>query len=482
MADENIAYEEQLINILLNNKDSVKEFVTGCKIEYFDKSHEFLLSGIIWAFNEGVQLTRQSYKAFIDGVVKVPATAVAQTAAYNRCHMRITKKDDLPMLMAKVKEAYIRRMSIQYIKEYTKDRDQKGDLEANRILATKMMSLETNTSQAKTECVDIFSADFKKKFMEDLDYRAKNQIPRIICGIDEIDFTMSVGFKPGTLTIFCAAPGAFKTTIMMNVSLNIYHLSNVDTLFMPLEMPYEMMAQKIISRETRVPFDKIEHAEQLTDDEKRRIGDEFDKLNSQNNRFRLLKIADKTKLSVIRAEIDKRMSYFQPKIVVIDYVDNLIPDVRQSRNDLELRDMFDDMIKMGEYYGFAVITAAKLSRDALKRVREQRDGKQELDTTDIHGGQEFGGNATNIYGQLKNPNQPGSLLDFFCIKSRYGRNIFRGNKMKSSLKLRPEIGLIEGPQDATWTSEADNDAFKNTVNEVPPVDPPAEIKDDDPFA
>jgi replicative DNA helicase len=379
---EHIVTEEQFINLLLSDKEMVRRWLgstTG--IKYFDVTHELLLKAVSWAFNEGVQLTRNSYKGFIEEFLKSPSEVAAQIAIFNRCNMRVTKGDDYPMLSKKIKDAYVRRKSAEYFRDYNKERDARGDREANRNLASRMLNLEAESEETNTAFVDIGNS--KDQFMKDLIDRRTNPRARLTCGIPEIDETMSVGFQKGTLSLFCAGPGSFKTTIMMNVALNIWEQQNENVVFMPLEMPWEMMMQKIISRQTRIPFDKIDKAEKLTEDEIKRIADCLEQLNDKKSRFKLLKLGERTKVSAIKYEIEKRINYYEPRILVVDYLDNLVPDHSRSRNDLELRDIFEDLIKMGDQNGFHVTTAAKLTRDALKRLREMKDDKKELDTTDI---------------------------------------------------------------------------------------------------
>jgi replicative DNA helicase len=456
MIVEHIQLEQQLIYLLLNDKECVRKWMAiPSRERYFDPSHEIVIKGVIWAFNEDVILTRQSFKVFSELYLKSPSEVAAQMQIFGKASIQVTKPDDFPMLVKRIKDAYIRRKGAEYFREYNKEREKNGDIEANRNLSQKLQTLEADSLETNTSFIDI--AANRGEFMKSLLERRSHPASRLTCGIREIDETMGVGFQKGTLTIFCAGPGSYKTTIMMNIALNIWEQSNENVMFLPLEMPYQMMEQKIVSRLSKVPFTKIDRAEQLTDDEIKRIAERMEQLEDKASRFKLLKPGDRAKVSTIRYEIEKRMAYFAPRIVLVDYLDNLVPDTRQSRNDLELRDIFEDLIRMGENLGFAVVTAAKLSRDALKRLREQKDGKKELDSTDVHGGQEFGGNAAFMYGQMKNQKQPTSLLDFFCMKSRYASPFFNGSKTQTCLKIQADIGLIESAEDgiANWEG-ADN--------------------------
>ena len=73
---------------------------------------------------------------------------------------------------------------------------------------------------------------------------------------------------------------------------------------------------------------------------------EFKKWETHNSRFSLLKMKERTKVSEIRKEIEKRISYFKPQVVFIDYLDNLIPEsFRGNRSDLEMNQIIEDINK-----------------------------------------------------------------------------------------------------------------------------------------
>lgn len=448
MDTEHIIIERQLINILLNDKESVRTWITsGVDVDRFDPTHDLIVRAVKWGFHEGVILTRSSYQKWVEDYTKSPAEVSAQLTVYNSCHMRVTKKDDLPMLLDRVQRSYVKRKTTEFFQQYAKDRDAQGDLAANRILSQKLNTLENEAKTNKTVYLDI--ADYKDDYLAELHERKVNPKKKLTCNIKPIDETMGVGFMPGNLTIFCAAPGTYKTTIMMNVGLNIFKDSGESICYWPLEGPHQMFIQKIVSRETRIPGHKLDSGN-LTPAETKLVAEEFDKWKNMY-RFRILKPGDRCRVSTIRYEIEKRIDYFQPKVMFIDYLDNLIPEVARSRNDLELRDLFEDIIRIGDNYKCHMVTAAKLTRESLKRIRDAKETNRELDTTDVHGGQEFGGNAAHLYGQVKNTAEPTAKLDFFCMKSRYSKQTFSDTNgkqvMKTTLLVNGELGEIKGETD-----------------------------------
>ena len=466
---ENIEIEEQIISVVLNNNTVLKEYNVDEK--FFDEGNHLILSGIKYAFNNDVQLTRQTYKDFLTTYKKMtPQEIASQIILFNRCLMKGAKKDDLPMLLDRAKESYIRRRTTTSFSEYKTEREKLGDIGANRALIDKLSNIEVDISDTKVNTIYIGSE--KENYMKALQQRRLNPGTRLTCGIEEIDETMSVGFKVGHLTLFCSDVGSYKTTVMVNVGVNIFKRCQENILFIPLEMPSDEIMNKIVSRETRIPMSLIEHADKLSEEQIKEIAAELDKWQGLSHRFSIMDLSERAKLSTIRREIEKRISYFKPRVVIIDYADNIVPDyTRGSRSDLEMNDTLEDMRKMGKVLGFSVISAAQLGRDALKRVREQKEGKQQLGSTDVRGGQVMTANSDTVYAQLRDPSQPNDKLIFFCIKSRHGQSTFKNKQDKTILNVRPEICLIESPRDIAQVDSMIEE-IQNKPHNVPGDDDP----------
>lgn len=465
---ENIEIEEKVISVLLLDKEAVKFWdQSRVNIQYFDNRHQNILSGVIYAFANDVTLTRQTYKIFLTTYKKLtPQQSAAELVLFNRCLMKVTKREDLPMLLEQVKASHIRRRTGQVFNDYRTDKDKLGDLGANRSLIEKLIALEADSADSNVSFIEI--AKSHDSFMEALYKRRTNPESRLTCGIKEIDDTMNVGFKPGHLTLFTADVGSYKSTIMLNVALNLFQRSGENILFIPLEMPHEEILSKIVSRETRIPNTLLEHAEHLTEEQIQKISEEMKRWVDLQHRFCIMEMGGRAKLSWIRNEIERRINYFKPRVVFIDYADNLIPDRRQSRSDLEMNDILEDMRQMGKSLGFGTVSAGQLARDGLKKVNEQKEDKQSLSSTDIRGGQVMTANADTVYGQLKDPTQPNEKLKFFTIKSRHGKTIFANGKSSTALRVTPEIGLIESAEDCLW--QGDSSDLAQGVNTPPPTD------------
>lgn len=479
--------EERFIGLLLSSKETVQKWTKekNLGLERFSDIHKHILSGIEYAANNEVQLTRDSYKDFLSAYKKLaPQDLVAEMVIYNRCLTNGAKPDDFPILLKKIQDTYIHKKTVNILTEHKKNIEKFGHLSANRTIIDKLSDLELQSKDHKVKFLEIHQA--KQSFMDALYDRRNNPEVRLTCGIPEIDDTMNVGFKPGHLTLFCADVNSFKTTIMINVALNIFELSKQEAniLYIPCEMSADEILQKIVSRETKIPGMLIEHAHKLSEDQISIISGEIDKWTGLNNRFAIMEAVDRPSVSFIRKEIERRINYFKPRVVFIDYIDNLIPEKANNRSDLEMNDTLEDLRRMGTTLGFSVVSAAQLGRDALKKLRESKEKDQSLGSTDIRGGQVMAANSDSVYAQWRNPSNPNAELMFSCIKSRHGPKTFSNNRDKTILSVKPEIGLITSPLVLDWKT-ANPEQQKKIMEEISNVPPMSVItnvpQDEAPF-
>jgi replicative DNA helicase len=473
--------EERLIGLFLSNREAIRIW-TGTNItsNYFSTPYANLVAGIIYSFNNGVQLTKSAYTEFLKqykGHVN-DVSIDKEITTYTKCVNSIVDMNDLPILLERLRSGYVSRKTDFIISHHQSNRIKNGDLGANRFLIDGLSSLEADASESQVKLIELHKS--KQDFLDKLYERRNNPDSRLICGIPEIDETMNVGFKVGHLTMFCADVGSFKTTMMVNIALNLFKQSQqqANILYIPLEMPGDEIIQKIVARETQIPFNLIEHAEKLSEEQIKMIGEEMDKWHNLQHRFCILEAAERTKVSQIRREIEKRINYFKPRMVFIDYADNLLPDNQRSRSDEQMNDTLEDLRKMGKALGFGIVSAAQLSRDALKKLKESSEKNQRITSTDIRGGQVMAANSDTVYAQWRNPAQPSEELVFTCIKARHGKNMFHNDRDKTILKVRADIGLIESPNGLGWNGNADDPLLKG-LNSPPPIGAAENLPEDE---
>tara|TARA_Y100000034_G_C6846407_1_gene383457 strand:+ start:53 stop:1333 length:1281 start_codon:yes stop_codon:yes gene_type:complete len=375
---------------------------------------------------------------------------VAQEMLFNKIFMLPTKADDYPMLSAKILDSYLFRKAVEHMRRFNSDREKKGNKAAILDLSDALDSLSDisiSGDQIDFENIMEYAPAFLKN-VEDIRSGKIEQDEAITCGISEIDRAMVVGFAPGTLTLFCGDVASGKSTMMLNVGLNIWKVRNKNVLFVPLEMPKELMFQKLLSRETEISFSRLQNPKIINDEEQKKMKAETESWDNVPGKFFIMKPGDRTKVSVIRREVEKHINMFDPDIVVVDYIANLLPDhPRRDRADIEIGDMLKDLRAMGDKLDFAVISGAQLGREALRRLRRQSGDQIVAYSEDLRGSHDYSADADFIFALIPDPQQPSSLLHLVTIKTRYGNKLFDNGRTKAALEWRPEISLIKSRED-----------------------------------
>ncbi|WP_159191778.1 hypothetical protein, partial [Klebsiella pneumoniae] len=75
------------------------------------------------------------------------------------------------------------------------------------------------------------------------------------------------------------------------------------------------------------------------------------------HKFLLLRPGERAKVSLLHSEVKKRIGYFKPRLLIVDYMYNVIPEKRDGRrSDEHMNDMLDELRIMGNNFGFHVLT------------------------------------------------------------------------------------------------------------------------------
>lgn len=463
--EDRLKAERDFISLLLKHKDIVDEWMeSGIDVSYFHEDHKLILTAIQFAFSNDVILTKKSYLSWL----QQHAPSKAQISSYETqfakiLHSRATR-DDHPMLKDSIVDNFVTTNVVQFMDEYTKDTKggRRGSFAASD-LAKKLGGLVEDSSVEEHliyEPVSTYAQDFFDMMVKRKDQPEEEN--RIKCGIKEIDETMGVGFAPGEMTLFCADVGNFKTTIMMNVAANIWR-RGYNVLFVPLEMTREMMYQKFLSRETKIDFNKLIDPFKLSEKEWTTLEAKTNHIEKQvDNQFYIMEKPTVT-TSNLRRVIEKHADTFKPHVVVVDYIGLMSPEPGQSkdRHDLLIGDMLKTLRTLGKPnslydHGFHTISGVHIGREALKRARRTDADKVGFFSEDLSQSSQYSNDATNIYAQMKDPSQPDSRLNFYCIKSRFGKTSFGNGENRTVLSVRPEINLIESINDEWMKAEQSN--------------------------
>ena len=421
-----VEIEEKIIHLMLSHVDVVHEMADNhISVDFFSSKHKNIIDSI---FGEAMDvagyrrhLTLDTYRSLmLDrlGQQNKKNELLAELNTYRRCQLGVKSvtRDDLGNLRRQLVDNYISRQTSSFIKTYTEQFEKQGHGPSAKVLYDNLGNL-LDVSDAKV-AQTVWMDDAKDDFMGHLDSLKKDAGKHISCGIEEIDKPMTYGFKKGHLTLFAADVGNHKTNMLINVSLNIYLKKKVDVLYIPLEMEAMEVLQRIVANQSQVDLSKLSHPERLSKEETDKIS-KCMSWNKHDHRFAILDVNESITVSFIRRHIEKMASYFKPKIVVIDYLTILEPDVfHRGRNDLELGDIAKTLFMLGRKYGFHVISAVQLGRQAIRSMRDQGDNAT-LDSTALRGSHDLGAHATNVFAMEKVQDEQDKLR-LYVIKSRHG--------------------------------------------------------------
>jgi len=247
-------------------------------------------------------------------------------------------------------------------------------------------------------------------------------------GIKEIDEAFASPLGQGELTLFMAPPGGGKTTVMLAVADAIWRNSKKNVLYASLEMDTLKIGMKHVCNNAAVSFSNMEEAT-LTEVNKKDLEATFDERRalSEIAKFKFLEISTAGLIStrVLEANIKALLaSGTIIDVLIVDYLELLFPP-EASREDhwIKMGYICKFLRGLGKKYGFSVISAVQMKRDAISRIRKSKDGKMDFGADDAQGSNQISADADRIYALWIDP-QDDRYIKLFTAKNRYGKKSY----------------------------------------------------------
>jgi len=265
--------EEDFIYLLLNHKKLVNDFIeSNLSINHFSEKYRFILNCIIECYDLNVLLTRKTFQEKIK-IFQSPKDRTEQEMRFNICFVSKTDADNFPILINKIFDENIENSINEALKKFKKEIKEDKIIAINNMVDDFQDLLSTSSPLREK----IYYDDVRKLSDENIQYIKDvrdgkiEEKELILTGIKEIDDTMVIGLERGTLTLFCADVGVFKSSIMMNIALNVWE-NGYDVLFVPLEMDKDQIWKRMISRDSKVPCESItKDLDKLTNEQMNKI-------------------------------------------------------------------------------------------------------------------------------------------------------------------------------------------------------------------
>jgi len=484
--------QQEFINLLLTNKDKAVTWAEkGPDKKFFDPQYEHILAAIKFSAYQNSVLTKKMFMKFLETNIQDKRSIAAQENLFDKISFLFIKEEDYNVIKENIVEHYINKEAIACIENWHKDiKSKKNKKQSLMTLKNSIEDLISQSSDSASKPIIFESiSDFAPKALEGL--KEKSEAPddveeTIKTGIAEVDNSIVTGIAPGTMTLFGADVGNFKTTMMLNVAMNIWEQGH-NVLFVPLEMPRELLYWKIMSRKAEVPFDHLLKPKQfLTEENWTKVKDATVKIagHQGSHLYIMEKLDGHTTVSEILRQIERHVDVFQPRAIVVDYVGILAPDasMRNERDDVKIGLMLKALRQAGKpgaltEKGFGTISGVQIGREALKRVRKLGTNKTSFHSEDLRGSHDYSADADNIFAQMKDPAQPNNRLLLFHLKTRYGKPVFSNGESKVSLFVRPDISLIRDLHNG-WMADNKDDILnkvESNIDDVLDFDDPDEL-------
>lgn len=265
-----------------------------------------------------------------------------------------------------------------------------------------------------------------------------------------------------------------NSCMMMNIALNVFMNYGENVLFVSLEMTKDKVMNRIIARETGIDLKKISQPELLTEAELADVSKTHSKWVDKMNKFMLVDNEERMTVGDIRRIIEKNYTHFKPKVVFIDYIAILQPDEKyMKQNEYSWAgEMCKDLRQLGRKYKFSIVSAVQLGKEALKKLKQQKQLNKTAGVEDMRGSHDYSADADNIYIQWPHMNEPTQKLCVVCAKARDGKKTFIGDALMAILEIKPNIQKIGS--DNVWKIDASdpiNDLmYKKYGGDIPNLD------------
>lgn len=441
------------VSILLDSFEDPGSLLT-------ENSHKVILKACIWSHDKEKTISSEQFEYFCRFIQNFnpqkTSVLVAEYAAIES--LSGIKNEDINVIIEECKNLYYYR--------FLKDQLEQIKSDKSPDFFKKLNSLHDNIGKCiSTGSSNLFSfhdtVESFPSFIENLKSQALNPEKRIVCGIKEIDDCMTVGFRPGTLTLIVADVGGGKSTMMLNVAYNLWK-KNTNILFLPLEMPWEEIYKKFLSREALIEFDKLARPELMTDRDWEILDKKSSVISEMKQKMIWADVKNRPTVSEIKRAIESKLHYFKPEVVVIDYIANIKPDSKED-NWLAIGDILKELRALGKQHGFAILSAAQLGRDGIKKLKSDKDGSKSPGSEDIRGSHEYSADADNIFAQSPSPDEPNRKMLLWCIKARYGKKTFDG-KNYAILDFYPEFSKIDSS--SAYSFDINDEEFKKNIDMI----------------
>lgn len=201
------------------------------------------------------------------------------------------------------------------------------------------------------------------------------------------------GLRSGELILIGGESGAGKSMLLMNMAIQIWlQNNNIDmtenygpgnsVLYFSLEMPFKPCLNRVLSRLSGNPSKKIRNAT-LNVEEATKLKKALKFINNYPNQFEIVDIPRGATMESMELIFEEAKAYYDPKVVVIDYLGLMDYDGADMEDWLKLGKIAEKIHEFARVHGLIVLSAIQLNRgkggkDAEEKIGLHRIGRSAL--------------------------------------------------------------------------------------------------------
>lgn len=465
--------ERRFLNLVLTKgeKDFIKAAVDGgVNRRWFMVDHHGEIFNIIAKnyVTYGTLITHQQY----DELLRKNLTSPEKIALWNEHYIDIcsaqTEKDEFRSLLSALKDRYIQRQAYSVNRKYhdvlLNATANQGQLVQEFISSVTEIDVPGNNSHTN---VLEFSTALKEAWSEieerrDHPDRFKG-LQTGFKGFDDLYVLMR-----GKYGVFMAPEGGGKTTLMLNMALNMARTGN-HVAYVIIENDPKLTTQRTLCMHSGVNFNRIlkggtgeDGLDDVTIHNLQKAREELE--TGMSSRFHWVRTNQGRPASEIIKQLDRIRSFCDLAVIFVDYIGIVGSDItKEGRPDLELANTSAQFQTYGNNNNALVITAQQMRSEKVRELQKKFKNSSDfrVGTGDVSSTKEIAANCDYLFGILIDQENLNRMY-IFNAKARYSASHRRIvlNYERNSGQLSDALGPDDIDQ---FADMIENEEIKNSA-------------------
>ncbi|MCK9435562.1 MAG: DnaB helicase C-terminal domain-containing protein [Candidatus Cloacimonetes bacterium] len=468
--------ERRFLNLLITKgeKEHIQKAVDGgVNRRWFMHDHLGEIYNIVAKnfVTYGTLITHQQY----DELLRKNLSSPEKIAKWNEHYIDIcsaqTEKDEFPSLLAALKDRYIQRqaytVNMKYHEQLLNATSDQGQLVQEFI--SSVSGIDVPGSNTHTDILEYSTA--LKDAWEEIEERRDHPdnfkgLETGFKGFDDLYVLMR-----GKYGVLMAPEGGGKTTLMLNIALNMarngHHVA-----YVIIENDPKLTTQRTLCMHSGVNFNRIlkggkgeDGLDETTIHLLQKAKEELEL--KMSSRFHWVRTNQGRPASEIIKQLDRIRSFCDLEAIFVDYIGIVGADiVKEGRPDLELAHTSAQFQTYGNNNNALVITAQQMRSEKVRELQKKFKNSADfrVGTGDVSSTKEIAANCDYLFGILIDQENLNRMY-IFNAKARYSASHKRIvlNYERNSGQLSDALG----PDDIDQFSDMiENEEIKNSALET----------------